>query len=63
MEINEQTYSFIQRSNVSGKETVYSVYRHKKDDISWVNTLDKAIKSMIEVDLQKNGILEFNNEK
>jgi len=63
MEINEQTYSFIQRSNVSGKKTVYSVYRDKKDDISWVNTLDKAIKSMIEVDLQKNGILEFNNEK
>jgi hypothetical protein len=63
MEINEQTYSFIQRSNVSGKETVYSVYRDKKHDISWVNTLDKAIQSVIEVDLQKNGIVEFNNEK
>ncbi len=63
MEINEQTYSFIQRSNMSGKETVYSVYRDKKHDISWVNKLDKSIKSMIEVDLQKNGILEFNNEK
>ena len=63
MEINEQTYSFIQRSNVSGKETVYSVYRDKKHNISWVNILDKAIQSMIEVDLQKNDILEFNNEK
>ena len=48
---------------MSGKETAYSVYRDKKHDISWVNTLDKAIKSMIEVDLKKHGILEFNNEK
>ena len=63
MQINHQTYSFIQRSNVSGKETVYSVYRDKKHDISWVNTLDKVIQGMIEVDLQKNGIVEFNNEK
>lgn len=62
IEINEQTYSFIKRSNVPGKETVYSVYRDKKQDISWVNTLDKVIQSMIEVDLQKNGIVEFNNE-
>ena len=48
---------------MSGKETVYSVYRNKKHDISWVNTLDKSIQSMIEVDLQKNEILEVNNEK
>ena len=63
MEINEQTYSFIQRSNSSGKESVYSVYRDKKQDINWVSTLDKVIQSMIEVDLKKNGIVEFNHEK
>lgn len=63
MEINEQTYSFIQRSNASGKEAVYSVYRDKKQDINWVNTLDKVIQSMIEVDLKKNGMVEFNHEK
>jgi len=63
IEINQQTDSFIQRNNVSVKQTVYSVYRDKKHDISWVNSLDQAIKSMIEVDLQKNGILDFNNKK
>ena len=63
LEINEQTYSFIQRSNVSAREAVYSVYRDKKQDINWVSTLDKVIQNMIELDLQKNGIVEFNNEK
>ena len=48
---------------MSGKETVYSVYRDKKQDISWVNTLDKVIQSMIELDLEQNDIVEFNNKK
>ena len=61
--MNQQTNSFILRNNVSVKQTVYSVYRDKKHDISRVSSLDKSIKSMIEVDLQKNGILDFNDEK
>ena len=62
LEIDDQTFSFIQRSKKSVKETVYSVYRDKKHDIGWLNTLDKVIQSKIEEDLKNNGILEFNNE-
>ena len=48
---------------MSGKETVYSVYRDKKQDISWVNTLDKVIQSIIELDLEQNDLVEFNIKK
>ena len=63
IKIDEQTYSFIQRSNFSAEEKIYSVYRSKETDTIWLNKLDKEIQSMIKLDLQHNNILEFNNEE
>ena len=59
---NKQTYSFIKKV-MCQKRNSFFCFRHKKQDISCVNTLDKVIQSMIEVDLQKNKILDVNNEK
>jgi len=59
LDVNTQTKDFIKNSNSATNKKIYSVYRKKMNDKSWMSNLSTPIGDMISSDLQKNNIIDF----
>ena len=63
LEVQSQTIQFLNDSKSSEKESVYSVFRNKKQDVEWKDLLTETIFSEIKDDIIENKITEFKYDK
>ena len=54
---------YLIEKNYSEKESVYSVFRNKKQDVEWKDLLTETIFSEIKDDIIENKITEFKYDK
>ena len=62
-EVFDQTIEFIENSNSSDNNSVYSVFRDKKPDDRWRKSLSELIYTEIQDDLIKYNINRFIDVK